>query len=124
MSAFPQVSATLRVNNADLLMLRFDPTTSTEALLSVSGQMLVNVTYNEEGRPILWMPVSPLVPSNVSYDHWGHIVNWTRGNLSEVYEYDSVMRLTSVTYADGARVTYDYKDERIKVCVFATTLVY
>lgn len=114
----PQVSATLKVNNADLLMLRYDPAMSLESLLSVSGQMLVNITYDEKGRPVLWMPVSPLVPSNVSYDHWGHIVGWTRGNLSEEYEYDNnMMRLMSVTYADGARISYDYKDERIKVCV-------
>lgn len=107
------MSSTLRVNNADLITLSYDPESSSEALFSVSGQMLVNITYDTTGRPILWVPVSPLVPSNVSYDHWGHIIGWTRGNLSEEYEYDTVMRLKSVTYADSARVTYDYKDERI-----------
>ncbi|XP_063885071.1 teneurin-m-like isoform X4 [Scylla paramamosain] len=108
-----KVSSTLRVNNADLLTLSFDPVSSSEALFSVSGQMLVNITYDIMGRPVLWVPVSPLVPSNVSYDHWGHIIGWTRGNLSEQYEYDHVMRLKSVTYADSARITYDYKDEEI-----------
>lgn len=98
-------------------MLRYDPTTSSEALLSVSGQMLVNITYDDNGRPVYWVPVSPLVPSNVSYDHWGHIISWTRGNLSEEYEYDSVMRIMSVTYADGARIAYEYKEDRIKVSV-------
>ena len=120
---FSQVSSTLRVNNVDLLTLSFDPVSSSEALFSVSGQMLVNITYDAMGRPVLWVPVSPLVQSNVSYDHWGHIIGWTRGNLSEQYEYDRMMRLKSVTYADSARITYDYKDEEIIKVTNLTILI-
>ncbi|XP_069961217.1 teneurin-m-like isoform X2 [Cherax quadricarinatus] len=109
-----KVAATLRVNGADLLTLSYDPVSSSEALLSVSGQMLINITYDTVGRPVRWIPVSPLVPSNVSYDHWGHITGWTRGNLSEEYHYDSSLRLTSVTYADGATVNYDYREKLTK----------
>ncbi|XP_045622764.2 teneurin-m isoform X2 [Procambarus clarkii] len=109
-----KVAGTLRVNGADLLTLSYDPVSSSEALFSVSGQMLINITYDTVGRPVRWRPVSPLVPSNVSYDHWGHITGWTRGNLSEEYHYDTSLRLTSVTYADGATVNYDYRETLTK----------
>ncbi|XP_042234258.1 teneurin-m-like isoform X2 [Homarus americanus] len=110
-----KVAGTLRVNGADLLTLSYDPASSSETLLSVSGQMLINITYDSVGRPVNWVPVSPLVPSNVSYDHWGHITGWTRGNLSEEYEYDvTSLRLQSVTYADGATITYDYREKSPK----------
>ncbi|KAK7085762.1 hypothetical protein SK128_027291, partial [Halocaridina rubra] len=109
-----KVSATLRVNGADLLTLIYDRASSSEALLSVSSQMLVNITYDVVGRPVYWVPVSPLVPVNVTYDHWGHITSWVRGNHSEEYKYDKFLRLESVAYADGTKVNYDYRDKLTK----------
>lgn len=109
------MASTLRVNGADLLTLSYDPVSSSEALFSVSGEMMINITYDSVGRPVLWDPVPPLVPSNVSYDHWGYITGWTRGNLSEEYHYDALLRLASVSYADGSIVNYDYRDKLTKV---------
>ena len=40
---------------------------------------------------------------------------WSRGNMSETYQYDTILRLESVTFADGARVNYDYRDQITKV---------
>ena len=74
-----------------MLTLSYDPVLLSEALLSVSGKMMSNITYDTVGRPVHWVPLPRLVPSNVSYDHWGHIISWACGNLSETYSYDHML---------------------------------
>ncbi|CAL4085535.1 unnamed protein product, partial [Meganyctiphanes norvegica] len=108
-----KVSSTLRVNGADLLTLGHDPSTESEFLLSVSGQMLVNVSYTK-GRPYRWDPVPPLIPTVVNYNHWGLVTRWSRGRQSEQYNYDELLRLVEVLYADGSSMQYEFRDQLTK----------
>ena len=68
------MTSQLKVNGADMVTLRHDPVSRTEALFTVTGSSIVNITYDEVGRPLSWEPVHPqLVPTTVAYDPWGHI---------------------------------------------------
>ena len=109
------MASTLEVNGDNLITLRYVPDTSTEAIMSKSGEILVNITYDYVGRPTKWNPMSPLVATEVNYDDWGHITQWKRGELFETYEYDHLLRLISVTYADGCKIRYEFSDESAKV---------
>lgn len=100
----------MRVNGEDLLTFKYDLFTGTEAVLNEVGATLLNVTYDPLGRPLKWTPAQPFLPVQLKYNRFGQLEEWTWGDMREQYSYDRAGRYEGVTYADGTRVMYSFKD--------------
>nr|XP_027219710.1 LOW QUALITY PROTEIN: teneurin-m-like [Penaeus vannamei] len=105
-----QVGRKMRVNGEDLLTFKYDLFTGTEAVLNEVGATLLNVTYDPLGRPLKWTPAQPFLPVQLKYNRFGQLEEWTWGDMREQYSYDRAGRYEGVTYADGTRVMYSFKD--------------
>lgn len=110
-----QASAELHVNNASLLILSYDAHTTSEAVFSPNGQMLVNVSYDRAGQGIHYQPLEPLQPATISYNPWGYVNKTQRGNVVEVYMYDLLQRQKAIIYGDNTTMSFNYKDRRTNV---------
>ena len=110
-----QSTAELHVNNASLLVLRYDSFTNTEALMTPSGLPMINVSYDGAGQPTYYQPIHPHQPASVIYNHWGHVVKRQRGNIVERYEYDNLMRQSAIEYGDNTTIEFKFKDRSTKV---------
>ncbi|XP_069951086.1 teneurin-m-like isoform X3 [Cherax quadricarinatus] len=105
-----QVGRKMRVNGEDLLTFKYDLYTGTEAVLNEAGVTLLNVSYDPLGRPLRWTPAQPFLPVEMSYDRFGQLEHWSWGDMKEEYSYDRNGRFEGVTYADGSKVMYSFKD--------------
>lgn len=100
------------INGEDLLTFKYDVASGTEAVFNHIGMALLNVSYDPLGRPIRWIPSEPFIPMHLSYDRFGQLEQWLWGDQRETYTYDKDGRFESVTYADGTKKTYSYKDDQ------------
>ena len=105
-----QIGRKMRVNGEDLLTFKYDLYTGTEAVLNEAGATLLNVSYDALGRPLRWSPAQPFLPVQLAYDRFGQLEHWSWGEMREDFAYDRNGRFESVTYADGTKVTYSFKD--------------
>ncbi|XP_066954350.1 teneurin-m-like isoform X2 [Macrobrachium rosenbergii] len=105
-----QVGRKMRVNGEDLLTFKYDLYTGTEAVLNEAGATLLNVSYDALGRPLRWSPAQPFLPVQLTYDRFGQLEHWSWGEMREDYAYDRNGRFEGVTFADGTKVTYSFKD--------------
>lgn len=117
------------VNGENLLIIKYDKASATEAVFNHIGMSLMNVTYDPLGRPLRWHPSEPFLPVTVTYDRFGQLEQWTWGDQRETYTHDKDGRLDSVSYADGTKITYDYKDDQrltvrlaVYICIINTHL--
>ena len=58
----------MRVNGEDLLVFRYDVPSSSEAVLNAGGAVILNVTYDQLGRPLQWTPAHGFYPLAVPRD--------------------------------------------------------
>lgn len=100
----------MRVNGEDLLIFKYDLFTGTEAVLNEYEATLLNVSYDALGRPLKWTPAQPFLPVMIDYDRYGQLKFWSWGDMKEEYAYDRNGRFESVTFADGSKVIYSFKD--------------
>ena len=122
---FFQVGRKMRVNGEDLLTFKYDILSQTEAILNTASTTLLNVTYDSVGRPLRWTPAEPFLPVDLTYDRFGFLKTWTWGEMKEEYMYDRAGRFEGVTYVDGSRVTYFFKDSlSTKVIIFFAIYIY
>lgn len=112
----------MRVNGEDLLTFKYDVFSRTEAVVSKQGITLLNVTYDDLGRPLRWTPTAPYAPVSLSYDRYGLLQEWKWGELREDYLYDHAGRFEGISYADRSKFTYSYK--RISSIKVSTYLFY
>ncbi|KAK3862550.1 hypothetical protein Pcinc_031597 [Petrolisthes cinctipes] len=105
-----QVGRKMKVNGEDLLTFKYDLLTGTEAVLNEGGAALLNVSYDALGRPLRWTPVRPFLPVMMSYDRFGQLESWSWGDMKEDYTYDRNGRFEGVTYGDGTRIVYSFRD--------------
>lgn len=105
-----QVGRKMRVNGEDLLTFKYDLFTGTEAILNENGATLLNVSYDQLGRPLRYTPAQPFLPVTMSYDRFGQLAVWSWGDMKEEYVYNRNGRFEGVTYSDGAKVVYSFKD--------------
>ncbi|XP_042205374.1 teneurin-m-like isoform X2 [Homarus americanus] len=105
-----QVGRKMRVNGEDLLTFKYDLYTGTEAVLNEVGATLLNVSYDPLGRPQRWTPAQPFLPVEMEYNRFGQLNHWSWGDMKEKYSYDRTGRFEGVTYADGSKVMYSFKD--------------
>lgn len=100
----------MKVNGEDLLTFKYDLLTGTEAVLNEAGASLLNVSYDALGRPLRWSPARPFLPVVMSYDRFGQLESWSWGDMKEDYTYDRNGRFEGVTYGDGTRIIYSFRD--------------
>lgn len=100
----------MRVNGEDLLTFKYDLFTGTEAILNENGATLLNVSYDTLGRPLRYTPAQPFLPVTMSYDRYGQLAVWSWGDMKEEYTYNRNGRFEGVTYSDGSKVVYSFKD--------------
>ncbi|XP_050695509.1 teneurin-m-like isoform X5 [Eriocheir sinensis] len=105
-----QVGRKMRVNGEDLLTFKYDLFTGTEAILNENGATLLNVSYDQLGRPLRYTPAQPFLPVTMSYDRYGQLAIWSWGDMKEEYAYNRNGRFEGVTYSDGIKVIYSFKD--------------
>lgn len=100
----------MRVNGEDLLTFKYDLFTGTEAVLNENGATLLNVSYDQLGRPLHYTPAQPFLPVIMSYDRFGQLAAWSWGDMKEEYAYNRNGRFEGVTYSDGTKIVYSFKD--------------
>ena len=100
----------MRVNGEDLLTFKYDLFTGTEAILNENGATLLNVSYDQLGRPLYYNPAQPFLPVAISYDRLGQMASWSWGDMKEEYSYNRNGRFEGVTYSDGTKIVYSFKD--------------
>ncbi|XP_045128078.1 teneurin-m-like isoform X4 [Portunus trituberculatus] len=105
-----QVGRKMRVNGEDLLTFKYDLFTGTEAILNENGATLLNVSYDQLGRPLYYNPAQPFLPVAISYDRLGQMAAWSWGDMREEYSYNRNGRFEGVTYSDGTKIVYSFKD--------------
>ena len=111
-----QVGRRMLVNGERLLTFKYDMMSGTEAVLDKRNDPLLNVTYDDLGRPLKWTPKGPFAPVSLVYDKYGLLQEWTWGNQKEDYIYDRAGRFEGTSYADGTKIIYSYKNsDSIKV---------
>ncbi|MCL4121473.1 UNVERIFIED_CONTAM: hypothetical protein GTU68_060354, partial [Idotea baltica] len=115
----------MRVNGEELLEFTYDLFSGTEAVINKEGTTLLNVTYDALGRPLSWTPAPPFHAVSLKYDRYGLLQDWRWGSQKEDYIYDRAGRFEGITYADGSKITYSYKDmssiKPYKVTVYGGT---
>ena len=118
---YSQVGRRMSVNGEDLLTFKYDILSATEAVYNNIGMTLLNVTYDPLGRPLRWTPTEPFVGMQLKYDRFGQMQQWRWGDQRESFTYDNNGRFESVTYADGTKMSYSYRDDQSdKVTFFAS----
>jgi len=100
------------VNGESLLTFKYETSTGSEAVYNNIGMSLLNVTYDPLGRPTKWTPTEPFISMQEDYGRFGQLEQWSWGDQKESYTYDSDGRFESVTYADGTKISYNYKDDQ------------
>ncbi|RXG62290.1 Teneurin-m, partial [Armadillidium vulgare] len=109
-SIVKQMGRKMRVNGEELLTFKYDLFSGTEAVINKGGNVLLNVTYDDLGRPLRWTPAEPFHSVSLKYDRYGLLQEWQWGEQKEDYIYDRAGRFEGITYADGSKITYSYKD--------------
>lgn len=110
MLLFLQMGRKMSVNGEEILTFKYDLFSGTEAVVNKGGNTLLNVTYDDLGRPLRWTPAPPFYPVSLKYDIYGLLQEWKWGDQMEDYNYDRAGRFEGITYADGSKITYSYKD--------------
>ncbi|XP_075065930.1 teneurin-2 [Mixophyes fleayi] len=101
----------LRVHGRNLLSIDFDRNSHTEKIYDDHRKFTLRIVYDQQGRPLLWLPSSGLAPVNVSYFFNGRLSGFQRGAMSERSEMDKQGRIISRSFADGKTWSYTYLEK-------------
>ncbi len=106
----------LKVNGDAVLTVHFDRLQRRELLYSggIKGggdrESLLETRFDSESRPMVWQPSASagFSPVSQSYDRFGRLQNWSRGEAKEEYAYDGAGRLTRVARGGAVVLRYEY----------------
>ena len=99
----------LQVNGETLLTVHFDKLQRRELLYSGAKEELLETRYDSESRPMAWEPkVAGFAGVAQNYDRFGRLQNWSRGDVTEDYEYDEAGRLSKISRGGVAVLQYAY----------------
>ena len=93
------IQKTMKVNGENLLTLFFDKLQRREVLYAGTKTELLEVRYDSLSRPIKWEPrgSGEFLPVNQGYDRFGHLNQWSWGDVVEKYEHDKSGRLSFIS---------------------------
>ena len=90
--------------------MEYERETHSETVYDKEGEELVTVLYNSAGQPMNFLPRTPLLPLNITYDDSGQLVQWEWGDINLVNIYDErTGYLTERKFANRATFRYIYK---------------
>uniref|UniRef100_A0A3Q2P638 Teneurin transmembrane protein 3 n=1 Tax=Fundulus heteroclitus TaxID=8078 RepID=A0A3Q2P638_FUNHE len=101
----------LRVNGRNLLSVDYDRSLRTEKVYDDHRKFLLNIIYDTQGHPTLWVPSNELLSVNLTYSSTGQVTGLQRGPTKERWEYDNQGRIISRVFADGKIWKYSYLDK-------------
>ncbi|KAM6144218.1 teneurin-1 isoform 2-T2 [Erethizon dorsatum] len=103
----------LRAHNRNLLSIDFDHITRTGKIYDDHRKFTLRILYDQNGRPVLWSPVSRYNEVNITYSPSGLVTFIQRGTWNEKMEYDQSGKIISRTWADGKIWSYTYLEKSV-----------
>ena len=105
------IRKTMRVNGENLLTMYFDKLQRREVVYAGTKTELLEIRYDSLSRPIQWEPkAGGFVTLLQSYDRFGHMQEWSRGDVVERYDYDKSGRISAISLGNVTQLKYGYPD--------------